>query len=300
MSSNPFFNNNRANARRFSGYGQAKPTHIRPANPSMNFTDNFVDYPVRKHKISLATQSPLNLISFHFIRKTNLHNSTMNKSRGSGGGPYFNRSFSNDQMTSSMFSHNVSSSDKPSFSSLFTSTGQNSNPDDQFPSESQADDDGVFLQISNLDQWYDEANLKNYLMSQLKPITPILSLNIETPSIAKVKVPSIQVRAEEKKLKSSSLKRVLLSLFLSLSPFPAQTVCQAGCVSPTSKENGTQANVRVIHEGQNVRRSVGSPQQGRWFVEGRSVAPTSHVKISRAFSIALQVIHQHPRPLSNA
>jgi meiosis arrest female protein 1 len=54
------------------------------------------------------------------------------------------------------------------------------------------DDDGVFLQISNLDQYYDENSLKNYLMNQLKPITPILSLTIETPSIAKVKVPSIQ------------------------------------------------------------------------------------------------------------
>lgn len=55
------------------------------------------------------------------------------------------------------------------------------------------DDDGVFLQISNLDQYYDENSLKNYLMNQLKPITPILMLSIETPSIAKVKVPSIQV-----------------------------------------------------------------------------------------------------------
>lgn len=55
------------------------------------------------------------------------------------------------------------------------------------------EDDGVYLQISNLDQWYDETSLKHYLMNQLKPITPILSLTIETPSIAKVKVPSIQV-----------------------------------------------------------------------------------------------------------
>ena len=58
---------------------------------------------------------------------------------------------------------------------------------------SDGDDDGIFLQISNLDQYYDENSLKNYLMNQLKPITPILSLTIETPSIAKVKVPSIQV-----------------------------------------------------------------------------------------------------------
>lgn len=60
-------------------------------------------------------------------------------------------------------------------------------------SDSSNDDDGIYLQISNLDQWYDEASLKHYLMNQLKPITPILSLTIETPSIAKVKVPSMQV-----------------------------------------------------------------------------------------------------------
>lgn len=95
-----------------------------------------------------------------------------------------------------MFSHNASTSGKPSFSSLFSESSQPPQSNiEPFLSESQVlDDDGVYLQISNLDQWYDEANLRNYLMSQLKPITPILSLNIETPSIAKVKVPSIQVR----------------------------------------------------------------------------------------------------------
>lgn len=56
------------------------------------------------------------------------------------------------------------------------------------------DGNGVYLQISNLDQYYDESSLRSYLMNQMKPITPILSLIIETPSIAKVKVPSIQVR----------------------------------------------------------------------------------------------------------
>lgn len=54
--------------------------------------------------------------------------------------------------------------------------------------------DGVVLQISNLDPWYDESNLRHYLLSQLKPITPVLSLVIEGPCLAKVKVPSQQVR----------------------------------------------------------------------------------------------------------
>lgn len=98
--------------------------------------------------------------------------------------------------------------EKPSFSSLFSSAlnlneGKSSNtqaqpemvPLNSF-SESLMDGDGVYLQISNLDQYYDEANLRHYLMNQLKPITPILSLTIETPSIAKIKVPSVQVNKE--------------------------------------------------------------------------------------------------------
>lgn len=136
----------------------------------------------------------------------------MNKSRG---GPYFNRSFLNEH-NAPLFEHNrpsPSMSDKPSFSSLFTGPMPNPNSSfgvnhqsimnkslqkpniEPFPCEAAtpAEDGGVYLQISNLEQWYNETNLRNYLMSQLKPITPILSLTIETPSIAKVKVPSIQV-----------------------------------------------------------------------------------------------------------
>lgn len=116
--------------------------------------------------------------------------------------PNFNRSFSNDPNSSSMFTHSVATSEKPSFSSLFTGGLKNPNPSfsiEPFSSDSQSpDDDGVYLQISNLDQWYDEANLRNYLLSQLKPITPILSLSIETPSIAKVRVPSLQVNFQPK------------------------------------------------------------------------------------------------------
>jgi len=108
---------------------------------------------------------------------------------------------------------NISSaSEKPLFSSFFTDSSNSSGGSNSinnslkessgFPplceqqlemANSTCDDDGVFLQISNLDQWYDEQSMKHYLMSQLKPITPILSLTLETPSIAKVKVPSVQV-----------------------------------------------------------------------------------------------------------
>lgn len=137
----------------------------------------------------------MNLEHFLVILQTSLHNSTMNSSRG---GPYLNRSFSNASNSSSSSAMFRQNSEKPSFSSLFTSdcnnnVSQSNNEAFLYDLAPAVDDDGVYLQISNLDQWYDEQNLRNYLMTQLKPITPILSLNIETPSIAKVKVPSIQV-----------------------------------------------------------------------------------------------------------
>lgn len=56
-------------------------------------------------------------------------------------------------------------------------------------------DGSVVLQISNLDPWYDEQTLRNYLLSQLKPITPVYSLTIEGPNLGKVKVPSQQVNS---------------------------------------------------------------------------------------------------------
>ncbi|KAG5678345.1 putative Meiosis regulator and mRNA stability factor 1 [Polypedilum vanderplanki] len=119
---------------------------------SRNFTDNFMDF-------SSNFQNPISKASrAGFQNARNDLNSTM---------------------------HNTITSEK-SFSSLFDTSKQTSESlsDDQ--------DGGVYLQITNLDQWYDEASLRHYLMSQLKPITPILLLTIETPSIAKVKVPSIQ------------------------------------------------------------------------------------------------------------
>lgn len=116
----------------------------------------------------------------------------MNQSRG---GPFLSRSFSGGSNEPKMFKQNSETCEKPSFSSLFSNNNIQKPPIEPFPSfdSTTLDDDGVYLQISNLDQWYDESNLRSYLTNQLKPITPILSLTIETPSIAKVKVPSIQV-----------------------------------------------------------------------------------------------------------
>lgn len=51
----------------------------------------------------------------------------------------------------------------------------------------------VVLQISNLDSSIEEHKMHQFLMCQLKPITPVISLTIESPSLAKVKVPTAQV-----------------------------------------------------------------------------------------------------------
>nr|XP_032293408.1 meiosis regulator and mRNA stability factor 1 isoform X2 [Drosophila virilis] len=51
--------------------------------------------------------------------------------------------------------------------------------------------DAVTLQITNLDYSLDETSLRNFLMSQLKPITPVVSLNFEACSYAKVTVPDL-------------------------------------------------------------------------------------------------------------
>ncbi|XP_046812509.1 uncharacterized protein LOC111675277 [Lucilia cuprina] len=51
--------------------------------------------------------------------------------------------------------------------------------------------DTVTLQITNLDFSMDEASLRNFLLNQLKPITPVVSLTFEGSSYAKVTVPDL-------------------------------------------------------------------------------------------------------------
>lgn len=50
---NPFFNNNRSNTRRY-GFGQPPKHQTRQAHPSLNFTDNFADFPVCCESFSIA------------------------------------------------------------------------------------------------------------------------------------------------------------------------------------------------------------------------------------------------------
>ncbi|XP_011292102.1 meiosis regulator and mRNA stability factor 1 [Musca domestica] len=51
--------------------------------------------------------------------------------------------------------------------------------------------DTVTLQITNLDYSMDEVSLRNFLLNQLKPITPVVSLTFEGSSYAKVTVPDL-------------------------------------------------------------------------------------------------------------
>ena len=120
----------------------------------------------------------------------------MNKSRPA---PYYNRS---NSLQTQDFSTQLNSTMSLPYSSFLKNdpatqplTSLNEQTCNMNSTSAEQDDGGVVLQISNLDQWYDEANMRHYLLSQLKPITPILSLIIESPSIAKVKVPSQQVSA---------------------------------------------------------------------------------------------------------
>ncbi|XP_017085652.2 meiosis regulator and mRNA stability factor 1 [Drosophila eugracilis] len=53
------------------------------------------------------------------------------------------------------------------------------------------DRDTVTLQITNLDYSLDESSLRSFLMNQLKPITPVVSLVFEGNSYAKVTVPDL-------------------------------------------------------------------------------------------------------------
>jgi len=61
--------------------------------------------------------------------------------------------------------------------------------------------DAVTLQITNLDYSLDESSLRSFLMNQLKPITPVVSLVFEGISYAKVTVPDLYVRVHKSYVK---------------------------------------------------------------------------------------------------
>lgn len=118
--------------------------------------------------------------------------------------PYFSRSYSqahqNTQTTNQSYQNNFSMNDitKSVNNSIKVNNSLNSSlPNFNFLTSTLNNNSGndaqtVTLQIGNLDLSLDENAIRHYLMSQLKPITPIIALTFEGSSSAKIKVPSSQ------------------------------------------------------------------------------------------------------------
>ncbi|XP_052864140.1 meiosis regulator and mRNA stability factor 1 [Anopheles cruzii] len=120
-------------------------------------------------------------------------NSTFYSNNTSGCSSPHQSNYSTDSLcTGSSNGHNSSamntSGPGPSLSSVLSASVP--------PAEQTATDreqkEAITLQISNLDGTIDEHRMHQYLLCQLEPITPVISLTIESPSLAKVKVPSAQ------------------------------------------------------------------------------------------------------------
>jgi meiosis arrest female protein 1 len=149
-------------------------------------TNLFLSHPILPTKNTQSNLQNSTINSSRFPNTRNDLNSTMHSTSYKSFSSLFDTSASSKQNQNKTSGSNSSGNSSGHSCLLLDET----HPGDALSSE---DDGGVYLQISNLDQWYDEASLRHYLMAQLKPITPILLLTIETPSIAKVKVPSVQV-----------------------------------------------------------------------------------------------------------
>ncbi|ETN67316.1 hypothetical protein AND_000865 [Anopheles darlingi] len=121
-------------------------------------------------------------------------NSTFYSNNISGCSSPHQSNYSTDSLSTGTSISNLSVSMNTSGSGTGTGSLVPTPPSEQ-PSNGTASDpekESVVLQISNLDASIEEHKMRQYLLCQLKPITPVLSLSIESPSLAKVKVPSAQ------------------------------------------------------------------------------------------------------------
>lgn len=122
-------------------------------------------------------------------------NSTFYSNNTSGCSSPHQSNYSTDSLSTGTSISNLSASMNTSGTGTGTGVLVPIPPSEQ-PSNGTAPDpekESVVLQISNLDASIEEHKMRQYLLCQLKPITPVLSLSIESPSLAKVKVPSAQV-----------------------------------------------------------------------------------------------------------
>lgn len=113
--------------------------------------------------------------------------------------PYYNRSFSNTSSSSygqqpQVLMHppgfNITGDSGISSLSIDTDPSSNSSSLNSSAGSGANVDTTVTLQISNIDASIDDRALKNYLISKLKPITPILSFVYEGLTVAKIRIPS--------------------------------------------------------------------------------------------------------------
>lgn len=113
--------------------------------------------------------------------------------------PYYNRSFSNTSSSSygpqpKVLMHppgfNITGDSGISSLSIETDPSSNSSSLNSSAGSGGNVDTTVTLQISNIDASIDDRALKNYLISKLKPITPILSFVYEGLTVAKIRIPS--------------------------------------------------------------------------------------------------------------
>lgn len=114
--------------------------------------------------------------------------------------PYYNRSFSNTSSSGGQQPHvlmpppgfNITGDSGISSLSIEADTNSSSlnSSAGSGGAATNSVDTTVTLQISNIDASIDDRALKNYLISKLKPITPILSFVYEGLTVAKIRIPS--------------------------------------------------------------------------------------------------------------
>lgn len=184
-----------------NGVGNAKyyKTYQTPYVPQMhgnfNQRQRFAPYPNR-HPSQCTNQSnhlvpTSSNVNFGINGGGGTANKSLNSSLNSSGSD----SGKNTTFYSSSSSGSSSNISQCSNSSTNSSSGAGSSYNYSYGGAMQSSVDQkemVVLQISNLDPSIEEHKMHQYLLCQLKSITPVLSLTIESPSLAKVKVPSTQ------------------------------------------------------------------------------------------------------------
>uniref|UniRef100_A0A182MZE3 HTH OST-type domain-containing protein n=1 Tax=Anopheles dirus TaxID=7168 RepID=A0A182MZE3_9DIPT len=171
-----------------------------PANPS-----NLPQPLVQQQQLQAPNQQPQLLqssSSFQSVSTSFSQQMSNNKSLNSS---LNSSSYSDSGKNSTFFSSNHSGCSSPhqsnysadsasivSSSTCNTSGGPGTCSGSSSSSVSPEQKEMVVLQISNLDASIEEHKMHQFLMCQLKPITPVISLTIESPSLAKVKVPTAQ------------------------------------------------------------------------------------------------------------